>query len=298
MFIHKRDFNTVARSSFVPKTSTQQILKTKGACCLKDDLAFLMPVNTNQIVLQQKRCLSVVNNKTLDGCSHDVRSDWQLCGSTLAYMLELFMANPNLLEFVIWSGASLGPLDSKRFWPIPNLDSLCKPRHNTDFENYPHCLQSELAQMDDTFSPDCQKAKWNTISSIWHYYRFELDRDLKANLHRWGPPEPQHLCHAVTRQQLVLVTGPSFDREDRCLHENYVRRVHCLPLPVQIGQFLVYEDMWPDLIWFQHIRDWALYKFWNVTCTATHHSSPNCGKGTVFHHGFIRLQDLKEGEVK
>ncbi|KAG5442195.1 hypothetical protein CSKR_100223 [Clonorchis sinensis] len=237
-------------------------------------------------------------NKALDGCAHDVRSDSQLCGFTLAYMLELFMATPNLLEFDIWSGASLGPSDSKRFWPIPNLNGLCIPGHKTDCDKYPHCLHNELAQMEDTFSSDYQQAKWNAISSIWRYHRFELDRDLKTHVRRWGPPKLRHLCRAAIRQQLVLATDPSFDRKDQCLHENYVRRVHRLPLPAQIRRFLVYEDMWPDSSWLQHVRDWALYKVWNVTCTSTHHSSPNFGKGTVFDHGFIRLQGLKEAGVK
>ncbi|TGZ48817.1 hypothetical protein CRM22_010945 [Opisthorchis felineus] len=213
-------------------------------------------------------------------------------------MLELFMATPNLLEFDIWSGASLGPSDSKRFWPIPKIDSRCVPGHNTDCENYPHCLHNELTKKDDIVSPDYQQAKWNTISSIWRYHRFELERDLKRNIRRWGPPKLRHLCRAIIRKQLVLATDPSFDREDQCLHENYVRRVHRLPVPAQVRQFLVYEDMWPDSSWFQHIRDWALYKVWNVTCTATQHSCLNFGKGTVFHHGFIRLQDLKETGVK
>ncbi|KER18169.1 hypothetical protein T265_12353 [Opisthorchis viverrini] len=145
-------------------------------------------------------------NKALDGCANDVRSDSQLCGFTLAYMLELCMATPNLLEFDIWSGANLGPLDSRRFWPIPSLNDLRIRGHKTDCDNYPHCMHNELAQMDDTVSPDCQQAKWKAISSIWRYHRFELNPDLKTNTRQWGPPKLRHLCRAVIRQQLVLAT--------------------------------------------------------------------------------------------
>ncbi|KAF8570069.1 hypothetical protein P879_03599 [Paragonimus westermani] len=265
-------------------------IKRPCTCLVWPQTLWRFPISRYFFLCLHERGIAPSNDEEDAVFANDCRFVSHMCGATVALLLELFMATPYLFTFHIWSGQENLSVEQRHFWPVPPLIEDELREHVLKCQNYPYCLHLQLEE--SIAEGRNVEWAWRRLSALWRAHRFSSSIRNKASVVErvWGPPLLKDICRETIRRQLVQTTHPSFlNKDGQNLRENYIYLVFRLPIPQELKQFLIYENLWPARDWHKNVQRLGRTEYWALEQEGADYRSLVYGPGLVYGHGFIPL---------